>query len=150
MRKQIIISINIFIKHQTLCIRGRSFLCAHQNTQQPSVCQVTHFVPLYFDNCRYQNELNRYSAMWREERSGFDEAIYWIELLIKFGNFDHLKIHDKHLNVLQYFCFDVFLLYFIIINLNIYVLFKCFLYFKSNFLQNNAKLKVHQQNSLSK
>ena len=57
--------------------------------------------------------------MWREERSGFDEAIYWIELLIKFGNFDHLKIHDQHLNVLQYFCFDVFLLYFIIINLNL-------------------------------
>ena len=80
--------------------------------------------------------------MWREERSGFDEAIYWIELLIKFGNFDHLKIHDRHLNLLQYFCVDVFLFYFIIIILNFYVLLKTCIHFKSKLSQDNAKLKV--------
>ena len=55
--------------------------------------------------------------MWKssQERSGFEEAIYWIELLIKFKNFDHLKINDGHLNLIQYFCIDVFFLYFFIL-----------------------------------
>ena len=65
----------------------------------------------------YQQNVDRYSEMWKrsQERSGFEEAIYWIELLIKFKNFDHLKINDGHLNLIQYFCIDVFFLYFVIL-----------------------------------
>ena len=33
--------------------------------------------------------------MWRDMgREGFEEAVYWLELLIKYGNLDHLKIND--------------------------------------------------------
>ena len=61
----------------------------------------------------YQENVEKYSEMWKssQERSGFEEAIYWIELLIKLKNFDHLKINDGHLNLIQYFCVDVFVLY---------------------------------------
>ena len=61
----------------------------------------------------YQENVDKYSEMWKssQERSGFEEAIYWIELLIKLKNFDHLKINDGHLNLIQYFCIDVFVLY---------------------------------------
>ena len=54
--------------------------------------------------------------MWRsDERSGFNEAIYWIELLIKYGNFDHLQINDRHLNLLQYFSVDVIAFYILLL-----------------------------------
>ena len=54
--------------------------------------------------------------MWRsDERSGFHEAIYWIELLIKYGNFDHLQINDRHLNLLQYFSVDVIAFYLLLV-----------------------------------
>ena len=63
--------------------------------------------------------------MWRlsQERSGFDEAIYWIELLLKLGNFDHLKINDHHLNLIQYFCVDVFIFYFLLCLAFLYFIF---------------------------
>ena len=54
--------------------------------------------------------------MWRsDERSGFHEAIYWIELLIKDGNFDHLQINDHQLNLLQYFSVDVIAFYLLLL-----------------------------------
>ena len=54
--------------------------------------------------------------MWRsDERSGFHEAIYWIELLIKYGNFDHLQINDHQLNLLQYFSVDVIAFYLLLV-----------------------------------
>ena len=40
-------------------------------------------------------------------REGFEEAVYWLELLIKYGNLDHLRINDFDLNLAQYFCLDV-------------------------------------------
>ena len=57
--------------------------------------------------------------MWRSEkaRTGFDEAIYWIELLLEFGSFDHLKINDGDLNLLQYFCVDVVLFFIVVFTL---------------------------------
>ena len=64
----------------------------------------------------YQSQVNRYSAMWRsDERSGFQEAIYWIELLIKYGDFDHLQINDGHLSLLQYFSVDVIAFYLLLL-----------------------------------
>ena len=79
--------------------------------------------------------------MWKssQERSGFEEAIYWIELLIKLKNFDHLKINDGHLNLIQYFCIDVFLLYFVIIGTTIAFLLN--LTMKALFHQGNKKIK---------
>lgn len=61
----------------------------------------------------YEENVDKYSEMWKssQERTGFEEAIYWIELLIKLKNFDHLKINDGHLNLIQYFCIDVIVLY---------------------------------------
>ena len=74
---------------------------------------------------RFQSKVDTFSTMWRlsQERSGFDEAIYWIELLLKLGNFDHLKINDHHLNLIQYFCVDVFIFYFLLCLAFLYFIF---------------------------
>ena len=74
---------------------------------------------------RFQSKVDTFSTMWRlsQERSGFDEAIYWIELLLKLGNFDHLKINDQHLNLIQYFCVDVFIFFFLLCLAFLYLLF---------------------------
>ena len=47
-------------------------------------------------------------------REGFEEAVYWLELLIKYGNLDHLRINDFDLNLVQYLCLDVLALYLLI------------------------------------
>ena len=57
----------------------------------------------------------RFSAMWRDMgREGFEEAVYWLELLIKYGNLDHLRINDFDLNLVQYLCLDVLAFYLLI------------------------------------
>ena len=53
--------------------------------------------------------------MWRDMgREGFEEAVYWLELLIKYGNLDHLRINDFDLNLVQYLCLDVLEFYLLI------------------------------------
>ena len=53
--------------------------------------------------------------MWRDMgREGFEEAIYWLELLIKYGNLDHLRINDFDLNLVQYLCLDVLAFYLLV------------------------------------
>ena len=53
--------------------------------------------------------------MWRDMgRGGFEEAVFWLELLIKYGNLDHLRINDFDLNLVQYLCLDVLALYLLI------------------------------------
>jgi hypothetical protein len=66
--------------------------------------------------------------MWRDQdRSGFDEAIYWIELLIKYGSFEHLQINDHDLNILQYLSVDVACAYIVITLLLFVILLKTIL-----------------------
>ena len=48
-------------------------------------------------------------------REGFEEAVYWLELLIKYGNLDHLKINDFDLNLVQYLCLDVLAFYLLVL-----------------------------------
>ena len=58
----------------------------------------------------YRNEVNRIADIWQDEpRQPIDEATYWLELLIKYKNFDHWKINDFELNFIQYFSVDVIL-----------------------------------------
>ena len=53
--------------------------------------------------------------MWRDMgREGFEEAVYWLELLIKYGNLDHLRMNDFDLNLVQYLCLDVLAFYLLI------------------------------------
>ena len=53
--------------------------------------------------------------MWRDMgREGFEEAVYWLELLIKYGNLDHLRINDFDLNLVQYLCLDVLAFYLLV------------------------------------
>ena len=86
----------------------------HRRTQ-PFIGYLSYILDndIYKNIFSYQENVDKYSEMWKssQERSGFEEAIYWIELLIKLKNFDHLKINDGHLNLIQYFCIDVFVLY---------------------------------------
>ena len=59
----------------------------------------------------------RFSAMWRDMgREGFEEAVYWLELLIKYGNLDHLRINDFDLNLVQYLCLDVLAFYLLVLS----------------------------------
>ena len=54
--------------------------------------------------------------MWRDMgREGFEEAIFWLELLIKYGNLDHLRINDFDLNLVQYLCLDMLAFYLLIL-----------------------------------
>ena len=56
----------------------------------------------------YRKEVNRIADIWQDQpRQPIDEATYWLELLIKYKNFDHWKINDFHLNFFQYFSVDV-------------------------------------------
>ena len=48
-------------------------------------------------------------------REGFEEAVFWLELLIKYGNLDHLRINDFDLNLVQYLCLDVLAFYLLIL-----------------------------------
>ena len=48
-------------------------------------------------------------------REGFEEAVYWLELLIKYGNLDHLRINDFDLNLVQYLCLDVLAFYLLVL-----------------------------------
>ena len=92
---------------------------------------------------RYQAQVNRYSDMWRaDERSGFDEAIYWIELLIKYGNFDHLKINDRQLNLLQYFSVDVIAFYLVIVSMITWLIYMLCLAKLRSFYNDQHKLGV--------
>ena len=78
-----------------------------------------------YHHVRYQNKVNLFADMWRDQdRPGFDEAIYWIELLIKYGNFQHLQINDHDLNILQYLSVDVVFAYILIILLTMMILWK--------------------------
>ena len=47
-------------------------------------------------------------------REGFEEAVFWLELLIEYGNLDHLRINDSDLNLVQYLCLDVLAFYLLI------------------------------------
>ena len=68
-----------------------------------------------------------FADMWRDQdRSGFDEAIYWLELLIKYGSFEHLQINDHELNMLQYFSVDVIFVYILLAILLLMMFIKTF------------------------
>ncbi|XP_023346393.1 UDP-glucuronosyltransferase 2C1 isoform X2 [Eurytemora carolleeae] len=74
--------------------------------------EVLRSINEIMNNSSYKAKVEQHRAMWKDERfSSFDEAIYWIELLIKYGNFEHLRINDGDLNLVQYLCLDVVLLW---------------------------------------
>ena len=60
-------------------------------------------------NSSYARQASRFSEMWKSQMriSARDEATFWIESLLKYGNLDHLRLQDYHLNLIQYFSIDV-------------------------------------------
>ena len=88
--------------------------------------------------------MDRYSEMWQksEDRSGFNEAIYWIELLMELGHFDHMKINDGHLNLIQYFCVDVFVFFAFIIIVSIWFCLKLCQYLHFQLYSQHMKQKL--------
>jgi len=96
----------------------------HTITQE----DVTKAIRKILDDPKYQSKVNLFADMWRDQdRSGFDEAIYWIELLIKYGSFQHLQINDHDLNILQYLSVDVVCVYIMIALLVMMILVKTLL-----------------------
>eukprot|EP00090_Calanus_glacialis_P024879 TRINITY_DN38607_c0_g1_i1.p1 TRINITY_DN38607_c0_g1~~TRINITY_DN38607_c0_g1_i1.p1 ORF type:complete len:264 (-),score=82.07 TRINITY_DN38607_c0_g1_i1:122-913(-) len=89
---------------------------------------VTKAIRKILDDPKYQRKVDLFASMWRDQdRSGFDEAIYWIELLIKYGSFEHLQINDHDLNILQYLSVDVVCVYIAITLLLLLILLKAIL-----------------------
>ena len=118
--------------------RGLGLALDRYNLNQDRVTEAIHEI---LHDKRYKAKVDRYADMWRaDERSGFDEAIYWLELLMKYGNFDHLKINDRQLNLLQYFSVDVIAFYLLIVSLATFLATKlCVIKLKS-FLQNQQDI----------
>ena len=90
---------------------------------------------------RYRDKVNMFSDMWRDEKtSAFDEAIYWMELLLKYGNLDHLRINDHHLNLFQYLCHDVLLFFLLILIAMVYLTYRLTKYVVQR-IEGDAKLR---------
>merc|ERR1712200_102772 len=72
--------------------------------------EVERSINEIINNPKYKKKVEKYADMWRDERfTSMEEAIYWIELLIKYGNLDHLRINDEGLSLVQFLCLDVIL-----------------------------------------
>jgi hypothetical protein len=86
----------------------------------------------------------RYAAMWRDMgREGFDEAVYWLELLIKYGDLEHLAINDFNLNIVQYLCLDVVALFLGILCLVVWAGRVCFMWWlRRSCVQKKKKKKL--------
>jgi len=106
---------------------------------------VTKAIRKILDNPKYQRKVNLFADMWRDQdRSGFDEAIYWIELLIKYGSFEHLQINDHELNILQYLSIDVVCAYIMMSLLLLVMLLKTLLICLSR-ISMNLNTRVERQ-----
>ncbi len=75
---------------------------------KPEVRQLT-FVCL-FTFFRYLKQVRRMSSMWHEKKiSPQEEAGFWIEQVLKYKSFDHIRIPDSELTLMEYFCIDIIL-----------------------------------------
>jgi glucuronosyltransferase len=85
---------------------------------------VIYKIDQLINNPKYKTQVDRFADMWRDERfTPIEEATYWIELLHKYGNLDHLRINDGNLNLIQYLCLDVVIFWSALCVLFIYVTF---------------------------
>ncbi|XP_072031994.1 UDP-glucuronosyltransferase 2C1-like [Amphiura filiformis] len=57
-------------------------------------------------NKRYQEKVSHYSAILRDLPPAKEQAIFWIEHVLKFGG-EHLRAHVFELNFIQYYLIDV-------------------------------------------
>ena len=70
--------------------------------------------------------MNRYADMWRDaKQTPREEAVSWIEHVMRFKRLNHLKIEDGHLNFFQYFCLDVIAFLAAIFCIFSYSVFRC-------------------------
>jgi glucuronosyltransferase len=105
------------------------------------------------NNHKYQDKVNMFADMWRDQRTtAFEDAIYWMELLLKYGNLDHLKINDADLNLFQYLCHDVILFFIFIILMSVFVTFKICRYMlvKISQIENDPRNRSFKVNNLNK
>lgn len=71
---------------------------------------ISHALEKICQDSTYGQNAHRISSMWRDRLvSPSNEAIYWIETLVKYGNLRHLRIEDHDLSLWQYFSLDVIL-----------------------------------------
>ena len=76
-------------------------------------------------NSSYARQASLFSEMWKSQMrlSPRDEATFWIETLLKYGNLDHLRLQDYHLNLIQYFSIDVIFVIFSFLTITFFCLF---------------------------
>ena len=107
-------------------------------------------------NASFQEKANHLSAVWQDELiSPKVEAIYWIELLLKYGNLRHLKIDDNDLTLFQYFSLDVILFLLGLLILPVFcliLLFRkpCQIPAESSLTKTNGKLQLQPQRAREK
>ncbi|KAL5273451.1 UGT2A1 family protein [Megaselia abdita] len=84
------------------------------------------------ENEKYKENMVKVSRRYHDRQvSPLDNAVYWIEYVVKYKGADHLKNAGIDLNVIEYSCLDVFaflmLLFFWVCWLMLYGVKKCFL-----------------------
>lgn len=58
----------------------------------------------------------RMASLWRSRsEKPADEMAYWVEMLAKYGNMDHLRIEDYDLTLVEYYCLDVIAFYAVVV-----------------------------------
>ncbi|CAB4066253.1 UGT [Lepeophtheirus salmonis] len=105
-------------------------------------------------NDKYSEKSKFHQSLWKDEFcSSQEETAYWIELLIKYGHLDHLKIKGVNISLFQYFSLDVILFFLSILFISttlvlgfiIYNIFgKCF--FVHDTYNNGTKRKIIKVN----
>ncbi|XP_072031990.1 2-hydroxyacylsphingosine 1-beta-galactosyltransferase-like [Amphiura filiformis] len=72
-------------------------------------------------NKRYQEKVSHYSAILRDLPPAKEQAIFWIEHVLKFGG-EHLRAHVFELNFIQYYMIDVGLFLILLAAMFIFIL----------------------------
>lgn len=66
-----------------------------------------------------------------------EDAIWLLEFVSKTKGAEHLKLSSRHLNLIQYFCLDIILLWLILV----VALWKCFVHLWRRFVSGQSKRK---------
>uniref|UniRef100_A0A6A7G7R0 UDP-glucuronosyltransferase 2B33-like n=2 Tax=Hirondellea gigas TaxID=1518452 RepID=A0A6A7G7R0_9CRUS len=87
--------------------RGLGLVLAKQTLTRDTLFDAIQEI---LNNKTYKRNVNRISRMWKEEPSGLETAIRWVEKVHRYGPLEHTRPPGRELSFLQYYCIDVLLL----------------------------------------
>lgn len=90
------------------------------------------------DGSRFKENIDRLSELMQLRRHHpMEDAIWLLEFVSKTKGAEHLKLSSRHLNLIQYFCLDIILLWLILV----VALWKCFVHLWRRFVSGQSKRK---------